>query len=199
MSNILKSWVTEDGLRAMVLKHKGNFVSGYVECPECLEDSDYYEDRFTKLNVAEDVTFLGWVGNGEEMIYSFGFDTNFKDVTQAEIVESVIEDCVNLSEGLTRIKEEVNNNRYNTELGAIGEQGSKLLLRRFVTWVEKRNGNSVEDAEVLVREGRVMFVVSGILWDFNYNQESSLLCTLKDETINLEDILNLDEVLKTYK
>lgn len=50
-TKVIKDWVTESGLRAVILLVRGSHHCGYVEVPEHLGKPDYDESSMMGLNV----------------------------------------------------------------------------------------------------------------------------------------------------
>lgn len=103
-TKVIKDWVTESGLRAMILLVRGSHHCGYVELPEHLGKPDYDESPIMELNVHGGVTYAGELPEMDGK-YVVGYDcAHYGDLMKCpeELKGTSMEHSFMYSEGIWR-------------------------------------------------------------------------------------------------
>lgn len=103
-TKVIKDWVTESGLRAVILLVRGSHHCGYVEVPEHLGQPDYDESPVMELNVHGGVTYADHL-NEMDGKYVIGYDcAHYGDLMKCpeELKGTSMEHSFMYSEGIWR-------------------------------------------------------------------------------------------------
>lgn len=103
-TKVIKDWVTESGLRAVILLVRGSHHCGYVEVPEHLGKPEYDESPIMELNVHGGVTYAGELPEMDSK-YVVGYDcAHYGDLMKCpeELKGTSMEHSFMYSEGIWR-------------------------------------------------------------------------------------------------